>query len=641
VALPTRWQLALTMAATAAVAAVLYWPTLTLPVLYDDLLHIQITRTLTWITVWLPSPAFGFYRPMTFVPLMVTHAIFGHYPGWVLHGIVVVLHSLNAALVVALAWRMSLGLTRALAVGLLFSLFPFSYQALYSHNVHPMVLALLLTGLHVSLSAGQAAPPRALALWALVAVIFGLSVLTHESAILLGVFLFLVSVIRAEARRPLHPRLPVPPWLILVLFGGVYTLMYRVLRGGGDSEVAADGVAGLWLRCLYLLQGGAYPFTWFAHRLPQLSADVLILGSVSLALGWSAWAALRRPHRAPLLVGWAWWLIAAALLALSLPTDYLLHGPRLLYLASVGIAWLWVTLLTRLAEVPHIGRAAAVVVFGFVAVTNWQFVRARIADYQRLTEPVRVWQTSFSEQSAETGLVLVNVPAWLSPLRNTYAIGSEFVTMLGNYLFIEDLVAENLRVMYPVQAIEIPDLLSAPPYAYGVHRQTSLDHLAWQADTRPWHVFVTRYEADGPVTTQTGWVTRVENASAPLATFGPYTLFSAEAQRCEQSIALTFTWQTAADNPPPASATMFVHAIDAAEQIIAQADGPPLGLMPQLVPAGVTLTDLRSISVAEGRPARVRVGVYDSITGLRFPALTADQTRLPDDIYYLPLAACR
>ena len=51
---------------------------------------------------------------------------------------------------------------------------------------------------------------------------------------------------------------------------------------------------------------------------------------------------LRQPeNRFALLLGWGWWGLAVAVIAIPLSTNYLLHGPRLLYLSSVGLAIAW------------------------------------------------------------------------------------------------------------------------------------------------------------------------------------------------------------------------------------------------------------------------------------------------------------
>ena len=57
--------LAIVLVAAGLLAVILYWSTLGLPLIYDDLLHIRITGGLDLLSVWLPTQAFGFYRPLT------------------------------------------------------------------------------------------------------------------------------------------------------------------------------------------------------------------------------------------------------------------------------------------------------------------------------------------------------------------------------------------------------------------------------------------------------------------------------------------------------------------------------------------------------------------------------------------------
>ncbi len=152
------WQqhrVTVTAVFTAIIAIILYWPSLRLPVIYDSLLHIRISDDLTLANVWLPTQKFGFYRPLTFVPLILIQKLFGAYPNWLLHGLNVAQHGLNAALLFLLAWRLWHNWTRAFIVGLLFALFPFSFQAIavYGHNVHPATTGLILLGLHTYLKA--------------------------------------------------------------------------------------------------------------------------------------------------------------------------------------------------------------------------------------------------------------------------------------------------------------------------------------------------------------------------------------------------------------------------------------------------------------------------------------------------------
>ena len=328
----------------ALVAVVLYLPTLGLPLLYDDLLHIRITGGLNWANVWLPTEAFGFYRPLTFVPLLLVHDLFGYYPAWLLHGLNVVQHGLNAALLVLLAWRLWPRPGRALAAGLLLATFPFAYQAVavYGHNVHPATAGLLLLGLHTYLwgLAGRRwwrVGPRFW--WGATGALFLLGLLSHESAILFGPLAFLAQW-AYTGRWPLpRPgawgRLWRVPWFVFSLLGGVYLVVYQFLplsRAPQAAAVGADFWAAWGAKLLYLLQVAAYPLTWLARFLPPTWGTAVILLGIVVLLGLVAWAARARALRPGLALGLGWWALASALIALPLPANYLLHGPRLLYL---------------------------------------------------------------------------------------------------------------------------------------------------------------------------------------------------------------------------------------------------------------------------------------------------------------------
>lgn len=122
--LSTKRFKALALLAVCLLAGWLYWPTLRLPLIYDTLLHIRIAGGLDFGSVWLPTEAFGFYRPMTFFPMLVIRQLFAGYPAWLLHGNNVLQHGVNAALLAWLSWRLWPDWRRAVAAGALFATFP-------------------------------------------------------------------------------------------------------------------------------------------------------------------------------------------------------------------------------------------------------------------------------------------------------------------------------------------------------------------------------------------------------------------------------------------------------------------------------------------------------------------------------------
>jgi hypothetical protein len=575
------------------------------------------------------------------VPLLAIKEVFGRHPAWLLNGINLFQHALNATLLAALAWRLWRNWWRALTSGLLFAFFPFSYQAVavYGHNVHPAIVGVFLIGLHTYRTATHASPQRAPGWWALTGLVFGLGLLTHESAVLFGGFAFLMSL-PLPVTRIISQRRP-PPWLVFLVLGAAYVIGYRFLSISGSPQATFEGESSFWIRLLYFAQAAAYPFTWWARWWPGGSGSLVILVGVGLTLALTAWAARKAENRWPLWLGWGWWLAASALLMFSLQTDYLLHGPRLLYLSSVGLALAWAVMLDGLST-PRLGRTLGGLALAYILLISGIFVRARLADYERLTSPVGVIAAEMKDRPRDSGLLLINLPDWLAPAVNQFPLGSEFVSMLSGYLFAEELIDYNLGGQHLTQAIALSDALTTTDYAYTVHNQTPYDQLRWGTDDREWHVFLTEYTPAGPQAIHTGWLTAPTTSSAPIATFAPYQLLKAEAVACQGVTTVTLTWQTT--QPGSAitpSLAVFVHVVDAQDQLLGQTDGPPLGLRPQLVPAngGRLIVDVRAIET-NGVPSRTRVGVYDFGSGQRFAAMDADGVRLADDIFYGPVSVC-
>jgi hypothetical protein len=640
-------------------SVILYWPSLSLPVIYDDLLHIRIVKGLDLATVWLPTEEFGFYRPLTFLPLILIKQAFGYYPNWLLHGLNVAQHGLNVILLVILSWRLWPDPIRALITGLLFAFFPFSYQAIavYGHNVHPATAGLILLGLHFYLSAiSEQNPANGKRIWwGATRITFLLSLLSHESAILFGVFAALVHwnyygefpTIRLSFPAFRFQR--IPPWFYFLVLGALYAIGYQFLPISRAPQAVTANDGGWWLRTLYVLQAAAYPLTWFAHRLPDLGSSLLVLSSTAITLGLTAWVARLRQNWLPLLLGWGWWGLASLLIMIPLPTNYLLHGPRLLYLSAVGLAFLWAQLLTRRKTgFPH--QVWLLVGTSFILITNWQFVRNRLSQYGQLTNPIDEISMVMAERPPDEGIVVVNLPQWLSPPRNTYAVGAELVAMLGNYLFADEIVVQNMQGEHRVYPVVMPDLLQTPAYPYGIHDESVFigDAAAKLPVRSDWamrgsQVFVIRYPDVGPQTIHTGAFRKSDGEQSLLASFGSYELLEAESKLCDGSVQVTLVWKQPASVIPEPTASIFVQLLAEDGHLIAQADGPPLGLRPdatRLLP-GWEIVDQRILQPEiTGHPSQLLVGAYDFATGNRFDAYDSQSILLTDNAFHVPVIPC-
>jgi hypothetical protein len=148
-------------------------------------------------------------------------------------------------------------------------------------------------------------------------------------------------------------------------------------------------------------------------------------------------------------------------------------------------------------------------------------------------------------------------------------------------------------------------------------------------------VYETETEAAGVRLRPAGLFDPPAPAGEPLAHFGNGVSLLAAEGRSGEAAAVTLTWQ-AGSAALAGPATVFVHLLDEAGQLVAQDDGPPLaGTYPfALWAAGQVVADARVLD----RPgAAVLVGLYDPATGERLPAMDAAGAPLADDAVRLPL----
>ncbi len=633
-------------------ALLLYWPVLSLPLLFDDLLHIRLTKGLDFRSVWLPSTDFGFFRPFVFLPFLIIKQLFGYYPSTLLHGLSWLQQALNAVLITTLVWRLWHRWTRAFAAGLLLATYPFAYQAIafYGNNVYPLAAGLMLCLLHLYLW-GQ---NGRYAIWVMISGLFLIGLLTHETMALFGP---LAALIQWSANNEFEPRkwrwspthsvftnlrtiLNRSPYLIFIAMGIIYIIIYQFLpRGSGPS--LADGSNELWPKLLYLLQSAVYPLAWFAHLLPNISAGVIIIGGILILMFWSLWAARRPKNRLALLLGWGWWFMASLLIGINLPTYYIHHGARLLYLGGVGVALIWAVLLDSLFVLNRRGRVVWVLLLAGIAITSSLFVRGRLDAFAQISSPLAVMAETMAERPSDEGMLLVNLPAWTSPPRNTYPIGVEYVTLMGYHLFAEELIQENLGGNRPVLAVELPDSLQDTGYPYGVHARGELAQPLANWTPAGATVFITTIADSGISTRETGQLLPSTAVANPLATIGPYTLQGASVTCSSPGISLSLTWQ--ATTPPAPTHSIFVQLLDSAGQLIDQADGPPLDLAPAAwtLPNGWQIIDRRALNPPEGsQPAQLLIGVYNFASGERQTAVDSSANPLPDNALRLMVQPC-
>ena len=319
-------------------------------------------------------------------------------------------------------------------------------------------------------------------------------------------------------------------------------------------------------------------------------------------------------------------------IAIPLEAGYLLHGPRLLYLGSIGLAVLWPVLLEPIYghgpfwPAPLGGRV------GLHSIDRLG-LRPRSPGCLPAIDRPGGRRGCGDGRPEEEGILLVNLPSWLDTPANTYPVGVEFVAMMGNYLFVEELMAENLGVDRPVQAIKVPDLLARQEYNYGIHEQSRGDTIDGGWAPAGSHVFIVTFGQSGLETRYTGRLVPMTDAASPLASFGTYQLLKSEAENCGNTVTLITTWRNAPaagdDESASLTTSVFAQLLDGDGQLMAQADGPLLGLRPDLLDLSEEwlMVDKREFPAPSVGAEEILIGVYDFASGQRYPA--SDQTGEP------------
>jgi hypothetical protein len=269
--------------------------------------------------------------------------------------------------------------------------------------------------------------------------------------------------------------------------------------------------------------------------------------------------------------------------------------------------------------------------------TSGFFVRNQLQTYQQITSSVDEIKTTMADFAENAGIISLNLPEFVSREPTRYPVGIELVSMLGHYLFVEELMDANLNRSQPSAAIMMPEYLTQLPYVYAVHQQQTWDEIDFTLPEQ--HIFLTTFTEEDVTTSHTGWLSWETAVSPPIADFTEYKLLSATATSCNQKTTIRINWDPLQASP---TTTSFVQLFDANGQLIGQADGPPLAIRPDLIPTdtNITITDLRELNNGEQAPTTAIIGVYNYLNGERFPATDHQNNPLPDNAWQIKVIPC-
>jgi hypothetical protein len=633
---------------------VVYGSALDLPYLADDYLHIPYVDTHSLTQMWQTSEGLYYFRPLSFVLWKLMYLILGRHDLVAQHTLNLSLHWINGLTVAWLAghlWVLSprdsgrADWIRRYLSATLFLLYPFSYEAVpwIGSLVHPLVTTLILLALVCYLRM-RATNSRA---WG--AMSLGLTFLSpfaHESGVLIAPLIAAIELTDPSPSTPLWRRLRRAAWWLIptVLWAIVW---WAVPSQRGAGHVALNTGTNLIRDGLYFAQGTAYPLTWLGGRLrDDLGINEFVAAGGLSVLALTAAALLQWRSGADRRSGlpWLWIGIAALPVILFLDFWYVSAAPRMLMLASVGIAWLWSDVFLCLA---HWGQATltrrrlsialAAGLCCAVLIQNYGFIVAQMQVYElggsALRQAIAATEKANQEERAA---IFINLPVWIALPRVTYALGQEGVAFLfppppdemGNIVSIHTGMPAN---MY---AAKVDAIRQETPYYAGV--LGAAPNWSSLADSGG-HVFVAQYAPDQVSLQLVGTLAVPSPTSEPIAHFeNSIALLAAGAALDGSQLQVDLTWQ--AQEPPPSDVTVFVHVLDANGQLIAQADGDPLGgayPFTQWTP-GLIALDRRTAEV-DSPGLSLRVGLYDRASGVRLPARMADGAAWPDDAVSIPI----
>ncbi len=602
-----------------ALIAACYGFSLRLPFFFDDL------PVLTWLgghslaDVWTGSSENAYYRPLTFTVYKLAMLLPKGAQQVALHGGNLLLHWLNAVLVMLVVRRtakaVSTNRAPLLALAML-ALFPFLSNAVpwVTAMPHLLVTTLTLVAVYAALRAGGG---RAAGWWAISLVATALAPLAHESGIVCGAIVAGITVIHYGRRSGWRP--------IAWAMGGVALNLAAIgLRAiiPGVEPFNPDGLHSWFENIVFAVHGLVYPvgplIGWLVreHGWHDLTT-VLAAGALFAAL--MAWLAVRSRNGHWMACALWWWACGSLPAAVRFRFGGLVNSPRFYALAAVGIVGLWAGVIEELCRRlrPNWTRAAATAALTTaILVPNVAFLSAQRSVYLGLTRVYeQVLEAATPAENAPLGFV--NLPAWLAPKRQTYALAKEGVTVLPLYTNVREFIAVNAQPRPADNVMFVHTLQELDNAYWGFHgdwpdwaqmRQFAIDHrTVWLARYEPSRQQFVLHEVGGIVAAPVA-----ANVEALARFEGGPTIAAVSTKRVEgDHWTIALTWQAAG----PVDAEVFLHVVDASGKLVTQADGPALGgLVPMRIwQPGDQVYDVRHVDVPPGQgPYTVLVGVYDA-----------------------------
>ncbi|MFN8596010.1 MAG: hypothetical protein U0559_07490 [Anaerolineae bacterium] len=623
----------------------IYGDAFRLPFFFDDMTHYVWLRTQTLTSIFVSAAGRPYYRPMQFVLWKLYETLFGADSVVVYHALNLLVHVVDAVLVVALVRRLTRRSDRwwpAILAGLIFMLFPFSYQVvtLPASFTHPMAaLFVLLTVL--AYDRFRETDRRR---WLIAAVACGLLAFgSNEGTLLLAGLIALMEWQRDPLRFTRLSFADFKRWQWVIGFGvmaALYYVWYQTRPHETNNGLGLRSLETIFQNAIYTLQGLTFPLQPAGRMLMDTGVSdqtaVLIIAVPTLVVLAVIFAVAKRFTHFIFSLSWFVFCLTPPVLILS--HDYFINAPRVLYLGSIGAAWLWAGALEALATARKhyvlqriVAFAAAALVLG----SSLVFIRQRMDLHDLNAVPLNQALQAAERSKPDETLLFVNLPAWISTPQLWYPIGHEGALFMPSYSSMAEFVSTNLNRPSKDVAVEFNSLSTPQAYYYGVYGPAlSWEQLTPQVRSAS-RVYFTRYAPDAIELVEAGRLLKQpEPSSVPTANFGStIQLELAKWAVCDDQLTVRLSWR--ALQTTSADWHVFVHVLKPDGSLAAQHDSPPLmGLLPfwQWL-AGDRVSDVHPIDLdqlSRDEVHTIAIGLYDPATGERLIATLADRTQPAD-----------
>jgi hypothetical protein len=631
--LSPRLKFPFAVALMAAATLLAYGDALRLPFFFDDMTHYVWLRGQSLTSIFLSAAGRPYYRPMQFFLWKLYETFTGQDSVVGYHALTLIVHILNATLVVLLVRRLTRAKDRwwpAILAGLIFALFPFSYQVVTLPASFTHSLAALFTLLTVLCYAKFRTSGRAR--W-LVTSLLGavLAFGSNEGALLIFGLIALTEFLSNASRRQWR-------WTtVLAAFGALYFLWYRSRPNDNTEPLGLRSLETIFQNAIYALQGLTFPVQPLGRVLMQwgLSDQLAVLAVGVPALIVLAAVYFRARKMRQFVYGVGWYAVCLTAPVLMLSHNYFIDAARVLYLGSIGAAWLWanaIGIITNpIGSRVRLRQGLAIALAVGILAPSFIFIRQRLDLHHLNAAPLNQTLNVARQADRDANFLFVNLPAWISTPQFWYPIGHEGALFMPSYSSLADFVSTNLNRSSQAVGVEFNSLSTPEPYYYGVYGPAlgweQLAPLVQQAD----RVYFTVYAPDRIELVEAGQVT--DQPRGNMNWFAQTTMLeSANWSICDRRLKVNLIWQTR----PAGDWRVFVHVLNPEGSLAAQHDGPPImGLYPfWQFRADDHVEDIHSIDLSALTPDRlytIAIGLYDPATGQRLAVTDLGGHSQPDN----------